>query len=150
MAYEAVQNWELKHKGPRPGTQALLDVILFLWAKSKVTNVGIYNRRSVRGGSSWSLHAVGRAMDVGVPNIGVGTLIATFLTTGDNAKGCGICEVIFNRRRWTAETGWLPYHGEDPHTAHIHIGQTIRAADSPGATTDQLHKLFAAVLTNGA
>ena len=150
MAYQAVQQWELdRYHGPRRGTAALRDVLILLFAKGGAFDDGIYNRRPVRGGTSWSLHAVGRAIDIGVRNHDIGEFIATGLVKGDNPVGCGICEVIWNRRRWTAEKGWQPYSGVDPHTSHVHIGQTIEMADNP-ATTDQLHGWFAGVLTNAA
>lgn len=145
MAYEPVSQAELvKYHGARPGVVALRDIILFLWHASGVTDVGIYNRRQVRGGGAWSLHAVGRAVDIGVPSTGVGTLIAAAIQS--HAAALGLCEIISNRRRWTAETGWQPYGGVDPHTGHIHIGMTRAMADN--GPHDALVAIFAKVLTS--
>lgn len=142
--YEAVQRWELRrHKGERKGTRALLDVLLVLFHAHGARSGGIYNRRLVRGGSSWSLHSVGRACDVMVQRQDIGDLIAGVVVA--RAEGLGVCEVIWNRRRWTPERGWVGYAGTNPHTDHVHIGQTISVADSP-ASLEQLHAWFAAVL----
>lgn len=50
----------------RPGMVALQNYLLHHYPGT--TNLGLYNNRSVRGGTSTSLHAVSRAADVGWPN----------------------------------------------------------------------------------
>lgn len=142
--YEPVERWELRrHRGERKGTRALLDVLLVLFHAHGARSGGIYNRRRVRGGSSWSLHAVGRAADVMVNRTDIGDLIAGVVVA--RAEGLGVCEVIWNRKRWTPEAGWQPYRGANLHLDHVHIGQTVAVADSP-ASLEQLHAWFAAVL----
>lgn len=148
MAYEPVQTWELDaHRGARRGCVALRDVLVFLFAQHGATNLGIYNRRPVRGGRSWSLHAVGRAIDIGTPGADLARFIGQVLTTGDNPGGCGVMEVIADRHRWTEASGWQSYGGKDDHTTHVHVGMTIAMADNR-ASLPELRQWFAAVLTN--
>lgn len=144
-AYEKVESWEIRRtRGERKGTRALLDVLLVLFHAQGVRSGGIYNRRRQRGGSAWSLHAVGRAMDLMVPSTDIGTFVANVVVAHADALGVG--EVIFNRRRWTERTGWHVYSGVNPHLDHVHIGQTIAVADSP-ASLESLHQWFGSVLT---
>lgn len=138
MAYEAVSAAELiKNRGPRKGVVAFRDAVLF-WTRPKgMGDDGIYNRRLVRGGHSWSLHAVGRAWDCHVTDKAAGDELANRAVVV--ADWVGICEVIWQRHRWTKEKGWQPYSGEDPHTGHIHFGFTRAWADNP-ASHDELVK----------
>lgn len=118
--------------GPRPGTQVLLDVLLWNMAAKGhvVSSGGIYNRRTVRGGTAPSLHSCGRAADVMVPNTKTGrrTGDEIFLRLIAAAEACGVCEIIWNRSRWTAAKGVVPYKGKNPHVDHVHVGQTIDGA----------------------
>jgi len=146
MSYEPVTQWELNTQfGPRPGVVAFRDTVLWWMRPKGCYDAGIYNRRNVRGvvgrlrPATASLHAVGRAWDCGIPNLAVGSEVAFRSVLAANP--CGIIEVIFNRTRWTAEHGTVPYSGVDPHTAHVHIGFSQTVADSP-ATHDNLVKWF--------
>jgi hypothetical protein len=131
MSYEPVTAAELlHHRGERPGVRAFLNTVLFLFAGRPVRSGGIYNRRPVRGGSSWSLHAVGRAVDIMVP-AGNPVGFELFLRCVNAGDRLGICEVIYNRRRWTPERGTQPYNGENAHLDHVHIGFTTKMADQP-------------------
>lgn len=49
-------------KGARPGTQSFQNLMAFLFG---MKNLGIYANRPVRGGSGLSVHATGRACDLG-------------------------------------------------------------------------------------
>lgn len=49
--------------GARPGTKRFMDWILFLYPEAR--NLGIYANRPVRGGQARSVHATGRALDIG-------------------------------------------------------------------------------------
>jgi hypothetical protein len=87
--------------------------------------LGIYNKRNVRGGTTPSAHAEGRALDIGalvtIPlekEIGDG-LFKIFI---DNATELGIEHAIWNRQIWsTTKGGPRNYKGADPHTNHIHV-----------------------------
>jgi hypothetical protein len=120
--------------GPRPATQVLSDVIVLHYLARGAKSGGIYNRRRVRLGSAWSLHAAGRALDVMVPaKAGVATAAGKQL--GDEiwlraiaaAEACGICEVIWWDKRWTGDKGVHPYKPTN-HRDHVHIGQTVDMA----------------------
>jgi hypothetical protein len=149
--YQAVTRAELaNHTSPRKGVVAVRDVVIWC-EKARVYDLGIYNRRKVRGSlSSWSLHAVGRAWDIGFrpgfspveQNNLAGRLALA-------AQFVGIAEVIYNRRRWTEDKGWQVYRGTDPHTTHIHVGFTVDWADNP-SSLDDLKKWAAHFLYQGA
>lgn len=49
--------------GARPGTKRFMDWMLFLNPGAR--NLGIYANRPVRGGQARSVHATGRALDIG-------------------------------------------------------------------------------------
>lgn len=49
-------------KGARPGTKRFQEMMVFLFG---MKNLGIYANRPVRGGSGLSVHATGRACDLG-------------------------------------------------------------------------------------
>lgn len=142
MAYQPVSRAELRaHTGPRPGTRALHDVLVWMFHSRGARSGGIYNRRRTRGGVSWSLHAVGRALDIMVPpGDAVGWEIA--LRCIRNAAALGVGEVIFDSKRWTAEKGTQPYRGANKHRDHVHIGMTVDMADRPD--TAELRRWFAA------
>lgn len=143
MTYEPVKAWELvRFRGPRKGVQALHDVIVVMYHAFGATSGGIYNRRSVRGGTSWSLHAVGRAFDIMVPTALGDVLFTRLISVADKL---GICEIIWNRRRWTPEHGVQVYNGVNPHTDHLHVGMTTAVADSDH-TRDELVAWDTAVL----
>ena len=97
--------------------------------------VQIFNCRSVRGGSSLSLHGEGRAIDLFIPvmngraDSSKGDLIANWLAS--NAQYLGIQRLIWNRTIWTAPTS-TPTHRcytGDPHINHIHLELTWEAAN---------------------
>jgi uncharacterized protein YraI len=115
--------------GPSKGAQNLLSFLQSSFPGGR--NGGIYNCRSVRGGSNLSLHGEGRAVDymLNVNNAkekAIGDrIVAHFVNNPENAKKFGVQEVIFNRKIWTAfkpTAGMQPYNGENPHTDHVHIG----------------------------
>lgn len=147
--YQPVTAAELRRcYGPRPAVQVFYNVCALLWRARGLRSDGIYNRRPVRGSTSvWSLHAVGRAVDLGVPagqkGLDLGNEIAVRCIAHHDALGIG--EVIWNRHRWSTEHGYVPYDGLDPHTSHVHIGFTIDFADKPA--TDALAKWIAGALT---
>lgn len=146
MTYESVSRAEFKaRKGEvRPGTKALHDTMLFMFAGS-LRSGGIVAVRPVRGGSAWSTHSVGRAADWMVqagtgPRMGrtpreIGDELAFRLVLA--ADWIGVQEVIWYRRRWTKEKGWRRYYGINQHLDHVHASQTQRAADNAAPYDDQ-------------
>lgn len=130
MSYDLTyQRAEGPTDGPQPGTVALTEHILGHWDHTH--SMGIYNPRKVRGSTNtWSVHAEGRAVDIGV------NLDAKGLRTGDkvaawlihNAEAVGIQYFIWNRRSWRKSRGWRDYRGTSPHRDHLHVEMTREAA----------------------
>jgi TP901 family phage tail tape measure protein len=76
--------------------------------------MGGYNNRNVRGGSSKSMHAYGRAFDVGGSHQTM-SKIAEFMRQVKDIQ-----YVIYNRRISSSGGAWRPYSGVNPHTDHVH------------------------------
>lgn len=107
-----------------PGARALMAYWLEQF-EPLAKSMGIYNCRTVRGGSTTSMHGEGRACDCGVPVTDEGhRVMYRFLSLlGPHARRLGIQYVIFNRVQWSASrpaTGDY-YGGVHPHTDHAHI-----------------------------
>jgi peptidoglycan hydrolase-like protein with peptidoglycan-binding domain len=125
--------------GPQPGTMALARWILENFGDEGAYNLGIYNCRTVRGGSTTSLHGEGRAFDAGFP---VGDpdgdeLVKLLL----KATGrLGIQAIIYERRIYSALSPKGRYYGGvNPHRDHLHIEQTREsAANLTYATVDRV------------
>lgn len=110
-----------------PGAIKLRELILQNWNGTK--DMGIYNCRNVRGGNTLSLHAEGRAIDIGAS---FSTMQQLAQWAVDYSGWYGIQEVIFNKKIWSsnkAYDGWRTYSGTNPHTDHVHIGLTTEAAN---------------------
>jgi len=80
--------------------------------------MGGYNNRNVRGGSSKSMHAFGRAFDVG-SNASTMQQIAEYARTAFK----DLQYVIYNRKIAGPGVGkaWRKYTGVNPHTDHVHV-----------------------------
>lgn len=127
--YQPVTRAELRTStSPRPGVRALHDVVCWWIGPKGLRSGGIYSRRAVRGGTSWSLHAVGRAADF-MCSVDVGKDLSARLIAAKDLLG--ITEVIHNRMRWTEDKGCVPYKGSNPHTDHVHVAFTIDFANRP-------------------
>ena len=116
---------------PKPGTLALRDLLL---ARYPSTNsLGISRACDVGGESE---HKEGRAFDWGadVGNAADVAAVNDFLTqlfatdaqghTFALARRMGVMYVIWNHQIWgaySANDGWRPYDGDNPHTNHVHI-----------------------------
>jgi hypothetical protein len=119
-------NWN----GPQPAPRALWQLIHQNFPQTR--NDGIYNNRNIAGTHTPSLHAEGRALDIGLsvshPDeklIG-DQLFKVFI---DSATPVGFQELIWNHQIWsTARPHIHRYTGHDPHTGHIHAGFTRTAS----------------------
>ncbi|MGG0554885.1 hypothetical protein ABEY55_20130 [Priestia aryabhattai] len=80
--------------------------------------MGGYNNRNVRGGSSKSMHAYGRAFDIS-GSASTMSKIAEWARTHMN----NLQYAIYNRRIAGPGMGskWRKYSGQNPHTDHIHL-----------------------------
>lgn len=118
--------------GPQPGAKALMAWVLGAYGPLGARNLGIYNCRSVRGGSTTSLHGEGRACDFGFPlRDPDGNVLAEALRL--NSGELGIQCVIYERRIWSAKyahSGWRPYKGANPHDDHLHVELSWWAASN--------------------
>lgn len=96
----------------------------------KGANLGIYNCK--RLGSGWSVHAEGRAVDLGTAPYsepGWGWALANALRS--KSKELGIQLIIFDRKIWSGsqpDAGWRDYGGSNPHGGHLHVELTRVAA----------------------
>lgn len=124
--------------GPAPGAKAFMAWFLGAYGERGGKNLGIYNCRSVRGGSTMSLHGEGRACDLGVVPLGAdyGTELAEWLRL--NSAELGVQCLIWDRRIWSGaypDAGWRAYTGQADHRDHIHTELTREAAASLTAPT---------------
>lgn len=108
-------------------------VFLGLYKARGGTNLGIYNCRTVRGGTTTSLHGEGRACDFGINPHGAkwGDELAEVLRR--HSAELGVQCVIWNRRIWSGsypQAGWRPYRGTNPHVDHIHVELSRHAANT--------------------
>lgn len=109
------------------GAQALMRFIIERYDSKGAGNWGIYNCRSVRGGSDTSLHAEGRALDVGFPlgDPDGDDLLKRLLRVPGRL---GIQAIIYERRIYSAlSPDGRPYTGVAPHYDHLHIELTREA-----------------------
>lgn len=129
IRYEPVTPGELRqHWGPRRGAVVLARVIEHeLMGHGLAGRCQIYNRRVVAGTETWSLHAVGRAIDVPVRDAAVGRLVALHVV--QRHARLGVCEVIGPDGRWHPNGGPSP-RGASTHQTHVHLGLTRSFADS--------------------
>jgi hypothetical protein len=131
--------------GMTEGADALGKYIEERWSPP-VTRAATQNYacRPIRGGSSTTVHAEGRAVDAMIPGeteegLRVGNEIRNFLI--HNAEILGIQRVIWNRGIWQANIdGWNDYYGLSPHTDHLHIELNDEGS------TDEMAEIFLALI----
>ncbi|MED3887998.1 transglycosylase SLT domain-containing protein [Priestia aryabhattai] len=80
--------------------------------------MGAFNNRNVRGGSSKSMHAYGRAFDIGGSHDTMSKIAEWARTHMNNLQ-----YAIYNRRIAGPGMGkpWRHYSGVNPHTDHVHL-----------------------------
>lgn len=109
------------------------------WVKDaypQVTSVGGYSCRRIRGGSSMSVHATGRAIDIHFPldrgqaDNGLGDPVANYFL--EHADEMGVQLIIWDRSIWSSSRSgtarFREYTGQHPHHDHIHLELTPEAA----------------------
>lgn len=117
--------------GPQPGARALMSWFLGAYSGRGGKNLGIFNCRTVRGGSTTSLHGEGRAVDLGIVPHGAtyGDELAELLRA--RSAELGIQCIIWKRRIWSGSRphdGFRPYSGVNPHLDHLHVELSWAAA----------------------
>ncbi len=123
----------------QPGAQALMNWCL---TNTTATNLGCYANRRIRGGTRLSVHAAGRALDLGFPYTRGGTPegweLANLLR--EHHADLGVQYLIYARRQWTAtrnRDGWRRYNGLSAHYEHIHAELNRYAA--PALTREMIN-----------
>lgn len=127
------------YNGASPNLQALAKYCSERWG---LRSLGIYNRRPVRGGTSWSSHAFGAAVDLGYTNqAALEDEILPWLIA--NSAELGIQRIHHYRIKqyWEAGRGWVkrsPGQGDawihvETHPDHWHDGTAVadRLSGSP-------------------
>lgn len=97
-----------------------------------IRSLGIYNCRDVRGSSTLSIHACGRAVDAGVAvSVAGHRVMVEFLSRlAPHAKSLGIQLAIFSRLSGSARHPWPNrYDGTHPHDDHAHLELNELAAE---------------------
>lgn len=114
--------------GPQPGALALMRWFLEEYGNKGGYNLGIYNCRTVRGGSTTSCHGEGRACDLGFPvgdpdgNDCLNTLLR-------RPGSLGIQAIIYERRIYSRlSPSGRAYTGAVPHLDHLHVELTRESA----------------------
>ena len=122
----------------KPGTTAFANLLLRTYRSTR--SLGISRACSVGGTSE---HKEGRAFDWAVSANSaadrrrVQNLMRWLLQTDRHgnafamARRIGIQYMIWNRRIWgaySADSGWRPYTGSNPHTDHVHFSFSWRGA----------------------
>lgn len=103
--------------GSQSGTEVLQQ---FLMGMFGVTDLGTFGCRTIKGSSTLSFHAEGRAGDVGGSH-GQLSEVAEWLVS--YSEILGIQEVIFDSRIWRSfylPPSWRGYSGVDNHATHVH------------------------------
>ena len=113
-----------------PGTTELDEYIRMRWPGVRPYGT-YYCRRNSNNLDELSVHAIGRAIDAGIPLIGteadntLGDAVGNWLIA--NAEYIGIQRVGWDGMWWNGERGFLPMRG-DPHKNHLHIELSVDGA----------------------
>lgn len=121
--------------GPSSGAQAFMKWFLIEYGDKGGYNLGIYNCRTVRGGSTTSMHGEGRACDLGFPvgSIQGDRLLRRLLRVPGRL---GIQCIIYERKIYSRKNPkGAPYTGVNPHRDHLHVEFTREAGEKLTYTT---------------
>jgi len=135
--------------GKRPGTEKFVDII----TQKGFTNLGTWAVRNMRGSDRLSVHATGRAADIGWKDPTIAALWANWLTTnyqtlgieelhdysGTTKKGCEKWGRGFRCNR-DGKPGWKDWtetnNGGTPGGHWLHVELTPEMADNPTKFVD--------------
>lgn len=136
--------------GCQTGTKALQRAIMAVYPElaGGATIYGCFNRRMARSARSWSLHAEGRALDVGVPTAAKELGWALSCELSIHRTIYGVQRVIWDGHIWSIEQvkGWrlLDKRTKDQHHDHTHIEQYWAAALRPSSVQQSYEKALQA------
>jgi hypothetical protein len=130
------------HAGASPNLQALAKYLNERWG---LKSLGIYNRRPIRGGTAWSSHAFGAALDAGFTNRTViDAEVLPFLIAYSEELGIQRIHDYQNKRYWEAGRGWVKRSpGQGDAWLHIETPPSAKWSDSTPIAdrlTDAPHK----------
>lgn len=116
----------------QPGALALMSYIVNT-RRDGARNWGIYSCRRIAGTNRVSVHAEGRALDIGFSGVSnpAGTRLVNALIANNArlAGRLGIQVIIWNRRIYSRRSPQgRRYTGASPHTDHVHIELNWAAA----------------------
>lgn len=122
------------------GTLALADAVRDVYPElACMTPVyGCFNRRHVAGSTTWSLHAEGRALDIGAQSTQTSLAWQLACELVAHRLVYGTMRVIWNRHIWSTERPdeWRPLGPSTaPHDDHVHVEQFRRAAARPRSSS---------------
>lgn len=128
-------------EGPQRGTVDLANTMLHRWGPLGATSLGIFNCRKIAGTETWSVHAEGRAFDLGIP---VGSrpelgdaVVRELLRAPDQL----LQRVIWFGRVWDlASPDGRGYGGPNSHVDHVHMESSW--ASAPGLSAEQIAQLL--------
>lgn len=125
----------------RPGMVALADHLMATWGGS---NLGIFSDRSIRGGSSTSLHAVSRAFDWGYTDRAAALRGADWLIENHEALGCQAIHDYADHhdglgRTWGHGRGWHYGHIGSLGGHWLHVELVVETAADPNIL-DRIHQ----------
>jgi hypothetical protein len=139
--------------GCQTGTRALGLAIKNTWSDlQSLTNVyGCFNHRRIAGSTAYSLHAEGRALDVGVPSQAKRMGWALSCELSAHRQAYGVQRIIWDGHIWSIEhaDAWreLQPQTKDRHYDHIHIEQYWSAALKPATVQSTYEQLLRAART---
>jgi hypothetical protein len=104
-----------RSEGVNPSVYSVWDAVTSRFAG--LSNEGIWGDEAHQ--KRKSDHNTGDALDIGVPSSSVGYQLKNELVK--MAANQPIKYIIHNGEIWNPQQGWHPYHGNNPHTNHVHV-----------------------------
>lgn len=107
---------------------------------------GCYNRRYIKGTTTWSLHSEGRALDIGVPPQWRDLAWRLACAFTSDRIVYGTMRVIWDGHIWTTEERdrWRPLLPTTPqHHDHIHFEAFWASATRPGTIQSEMESALA-------
>jgi len=127
--------------GPTHGAVDLANTLLHRWAPFGATSLGIFNCRYITGTATWSVHAEGRAFDLGIPASSRPELGDAVLRELLRAPDQLLQRVLWWGQIYDRETPeGRPITRGDRHETHLHIEIPWSVAD--GLTGEQIAALL--------
>jgi hypothetical protein len=127
--------------GPAPGAVDLANTLLHRWGPFGATSLGIFACRKIAGTDTWSVHAEGRAFDLGIPPDSRPELGDAVLRELLRAPDELLQRVIWWGQVYDRQTpGGRPLGGGNPHEDHLHIEIPWEHAD--GLTSAEIAALL--------